>query len=81
MFECRHILIAVLHAVDGTRDAPGFQSGLDERGINGIILQVQDAEREMSFANLLLSSLGWKSKRSRRRPPRLRPRCGRRGGE
>ena len=45
LFERRHKTIVVLHAGDGTSDARGLQGGLDERGILGIILQVQNVER------------------------------------
>jgi hypothetical protein len=45
LFERRHKLSAALHAVDGTRDALGFQGGLHEHGIVWVIFQVQDAER------------------------------------
>jgi hypothetical protein len=43
-FERRHKIIAVLHAGGRASDAIGFQGGLNERGIVGIIFQVQDVE-------------------------------------
>ena len=44
-FERRHELIVVLDAGDCASDAFGFQGGLNQRGIVGVILQVQDVER------------------------------------
>jgi hypothetical protein len=49
VFERRHKFIVVLHAGGRTRDALGFQGALNERGIVGIILQVQDVERGFHF--------------------------------
>jgi hypothetical protein len=48
-FERRHKVILVMHASDGTRNAPAFQSGLNERGIDRIIFQVQNVEWDDSF--------------------------------
>ena len=58
-FERRHKTIAALHAGGRASDAIGFQGGLNERGIVGIVLQVQDVERGFhiftsSFVALLL---------------------------
>ena len=52
VFERRHKIIVVLHAGGRTSDAPGFQGGLNERGIVWIILQVQDVERGFHSYNL-----------------------------
>ena len=53
-FERRDKIMAPFHAGGRTRDARGFQGGLNQRRIVGIILQVQNAERGFHLFNLFI---------------------------